>query len=293
MDIKKRLFNILHTEEIDDPYENTFNGCLTVLIFLSVLSVVLETEETLYARFSGLFWGFEIFTIVVFTIEYLLRLWVCTLDPRYQSSILGRIKYILTPMALIDLIAILPFFIPTVGMDLRFVRAIRLTRMFRVLKLGHYSQSLRNLTHVIKSKKEELLVTLFAGIIILIISSSLMYYVERETQPDAFSSIPSAMWWGVATLTTVGYGDIYPKTVLGKLLGSFIAVLGIGLFAMPAGIIASGFANELQKKNSRPVICPHCGKDIKASYVASYSIDSRALPASKKEEEDTSSSKFG
>jgi voltage-gated potassium channel len=118
---------------------------------------------------------------------------------------------------------------------------------------------------VLRSKKEELLVTIFAGVILLIIASSLMYYVERDAQPEAFKSILSSMWWGVATLTTIGYGDIYPITALGRFLGSLIAVMGIGLFALPAGIVASGFATELQNKARHPHICPHCGKDIDAA----------------------------
>jgi voltage-gated potassium channel len=265
MTVRSRLFNILCTEEIDDPLERYVNGLITGLILLSVMSVILETEEDLYIQFQALFTGFEIFTVCVFTLEYVLRLWVCTLDPRYSAPIRGRIRYALTPLALIDLFSILPFYLPVSGFDFRFIRAVRLTRLFRILKLGHYSQSLRMLGRVLKSKKEELLVTVFAGAILLIIASSLMYYVERDAQPEAFRSIPSAMWWGVATLTTIGYGDVYPITGLGKLLGSLIAVTGIGLFALPAGILASGFAEELQNKAKMPRICPHCGKDIDAA----------------------------
>jgi voltage-gated potassium channel len=165
-------------------------------------------------------------------------------------------------MVLIDLFAILPFYIPTSGLDFRVLRAVRLTRLFRILKLGHYSQSLRTLGKVLKSKREELIVTLFAGVILLIIASSIMYYIERDTQPDKFNSILSAMWWGVSTLTTIGYGDIYPITTLGKIVGSFISVMGIGLFVLPAGILASGFSSELQNNVKNPKVCPHCGKDI-------------------------------
>jgi voltage-gated potassium channel len=265
MNIKNRLFNILLTEAIDDPLEKKFNWFITGLIFLSVISVILETEESLYICYSALFYGFEVFTITIFTIEYILRIWVCTLDPRYKSPVTGRIKYACTPMAIIDLIAILPFYIPSSGLDFRILRAVRLTRLFRILKLGHYIQSLRTLGKVLKSKKEELLITLFAGAILLIIASSVMYYVERDAQPDKFSSILSTMWWGVATLTTIGYGDIYPITALGKIFGSIIAVLGVGLFVLPAGILASGFSEELQNKkneNNNPICCPHCGQVI-------------------------------
>jgi voltage-gated potassium channel len=262
MKIKKRIYNILHTEEIDDPIERYFNIFLTGIIFLSVISVILETEKGLPDQFYAFFWGFEIFTVTIFSIEYILHLWVCTLDPRYREPIIGRIKYAVTPLALIDLFAILPFFVPASGLDFRFLRAVRLTRLFRLLKLGHYSQSLRSLGKVLNSKKEELQITLFAGGILLIIASSIMYYAERDAQPDKFTSISNAMWWGVNTLTTIGYGDIYPTTTLGKILGSIISVIGIGLFVLPAGILASGFSSELQKKNIKTKVCPHCGKEI-------------------------------
>jgi voltage-gated potassium channel len=262
INFKKRIFNILHTEEIDDPIEKYFNWFITGLIFLSVISVILETEKSLSDYFYSFFWDFEIFTVTIFAIEYILHLWVCTIDPRYSSPLLGRIKYACTPMALIDLFAILPFFIPASGLDFRFLRAVRLTRLFRLLKLGRYSQSLRTLGRVLKSKREELLVTLFAGVILLVIASSILYYIERDVQPEKFGSILSAMWWGVCTLTTIGYGDVYPITALGKFIGSIISVMGIGLFVLPAGILASGFSSELQNKAKKPKVCPHCGKEV-------------------------------
>jgi len=140
------------------------------------------------------------------------------------------------------------------------MRLVRLFRLFRLFKAGRYSRSLRTLSNVARLKKEELGITLFAGLVLRIIASSLMYCVERDYQPDVFTSILASRWWGVATLTTIGYGDIYPQTSIGKILGLLIAMLGIELFALPAGIIAGGFALEVQS-GSRPHICPHCGKD--------------------------------
>lgn len=165
---------------------------------------------------------------------------------------------------MIDLFAILPFYLPVFGIDLRFVRALRLMRLLRLLKLGRYSESIRTLGRVITYKKEQLISTLIALLIMLTVASSLMYYAEHEAQPEAFSSIPSAMWWGVATLTTVGYGDVYPVTALGRFLGTLVAMLGIGIFALPAGIIASGFEEEIQKsrRTDGRKIRQHCGKNI-------------------------------
>lgn len=202
----------------------------------------------------------------VFTIEYILRLWTCTADDRFRSPIKGRIRFAATPLALVDLMAILPFYLEIImlirALDLRFIRALRLFRLFRLFKMGRYSEALKTLGNVLKQKKEELFITVFAILILLITASSLMYFVEKDAQPEAFSSILAAMWWGVSTLTTVGYGDIYPITAIGKFLGALIALLGIGMFALPAGILASGFAEEMQKKRGKRRICPHCGKDI-------------------------------
>jgi voltage-gated potassium channel len=260
--IKRQVFELIDPSHAYDGVSRAFNISMLILIFLNVLVVILETEEGLFSQYKNLFLTFDTISVTIFTIEYLLRLWTCNENPKYKSPVTGRLRYILLPSMLIDLISILPFFIPVWGVDLRIIRALRLFRLFRLLKMGRYSQSLIKMGNVIKSKKEELTITLFAGVILLIIASSLMYFIEHNTQPDAFSSIPAAMWWGAVTLTTVGYGDVYPKTVMGKLLAAIIAVLGIGLFALPAGIIASGFAAELQNKSSEPVICPHCGKDI-------------------------------
>jgi voltage-gated potassium channel len=166
---------------------------------------------------------------------------------------------------LIDLLAIAPAFLPLFfAMDLRIVRVLRLFRLFRLLKMGRYVESLNTLDDVVRSKKEELLVTTIMIATLLLFSGSLMYLVENEAQPDKFPDIPSALWWGIATLTTVGYGDVFPITPAGKVLGGVIAFLGIGMFALPTGILASGFAEEIQKNRKKivVVVCPHCGKDM-------------------------------
>lgn len=264
LSLKYRIFDLIDPEHADDPSSRIFNIGMLTLIFLNVLAVILETESSLQLQYFRFFRVFDAFSVAIFTVEYILRIWTCTEDPRFKESIRGRIRFSLQPIMLIDLIAILPFYIQTWSVDLRFIRAVRLLRIFRLLKMGHYSKSLMTLGKVIRSKKEELIVTLFAGIILLIVASSLMYFVEHNVQPENFGSIPDAMWWGAVTLTTVGYGDVYPKTLLGRILGAGIAMLGIGLFALPAGIIASGFAAEIQRNSEETLICPHCGKEIKS-----------------------------
>jgi voltage-gated potassium channel len=204
--------------------------------------------------------------VVIFTVEYILRLWICTMGEGFSGSVRGRLKYALTPMALIDLIAIAPFYLPLLfRFDLRMVRLLRLFRLMRLFKVLRYSESLKVFTDVYRLKKSELSMCFMAILFLLIISSALVYHVEHEAQPEAFSSIPAAMWWGVATLTTVGYGDIYPITSLGKFLGSIIALLEIGLFALPAGILGSGFVVALRRKSSSKFYCPHCSEEITRS----------------------------
>jgi voltage-gated potassium channel len=175
-------------------------------------------------------------------------MWVCTVDRKYSHPIWGRLKYALTPLIMIDLISILPFYLLLLFPNLRFVYIISILRLLRLIKISRYSESVRTLGSVLYAKKEELLATAFAVFILLIFASSLIYFVESSAQPQSFGSIPDAMWWGVVTLTTVGYGDIYPITPIGRFLGSILAFLGIGIFALPAGIISSGFSEEVQRR---------------------------------------------
>ena len=188
------------------------------------------------------------------------------MDPRYKDPVRGRLRFLVTPMALVDLMAVLPFYLPFLFPDMRFMRAMRLFRLFRVLKLARYSESLQTFVDVLRLKKEELLLMLFAIMILLVISSSLMYEAENAAQPEAFSSIPAAMWWGIVTLATVGYGDVFPVTPWGKFIGSVVVLLGIGLFALPTGVLASGFAEVLAKRKEERKMqkfrCPHCGRYI-------------------------------
>ena len=271
---KNRIFEILETSAAAGLYGRVFTVFIMALISLNVIAVMLETVGTLSSEYESAFHNFEIFSVVVFTIEYVLRLWTCTIDNRFRHPVLGRLRFAVTAFALVDLLAIVPFYLPMlISFDLRFVRVLRLFRLFRLFKIGRYSESLRIVGNVLKSKKEEIAIAVFVALILLILASSLMYFVEHDDQPEAFPSIPATMWWGVTTLTTVGYGDVHPVTAEGKLIGTIVAVLGIGLFALPAGILASGFAEEMQKRRGIRRICPHCGKDTDELGEASTSSD--------------------
>lgn len=246
--IKLKIYDVLVDVEFDKALERRVALALMLLIVANGLAVILETVKFFEDRYSAIFFGFELFSVTVFSIEYLLRVWVADVDPKNNSPLWGRLRYLLSPMALIDLAAILPFFLPlAITLDLRVLRLLRLFRLFRLFKMTRYVQSLSAFHRVFAAKKEELLITALMIFVFLIAASTAMYALENEAQPDKFSSIPETLWWGVVTLTTIGYGDMYPVTPLGKVVGGVIAVLGIGLFALPAGILASGFSEELRK----------------------------------------------
>ena len=210
-------------------------------------------------KFGSFFYWFEIFSVSVFTVEYLLRVWSCTSQEKFAKPFWGRLRFVFTPMALIDLIAILPAFLTFVTVDLRFIRTLRLFRLFRVFKFVRYSHSLKLFGKVIRNRKEELIVTLTIMFVLIILTSSFIYIAENEAQPDKFSDIPTSMWWAIVTLTTVGYGDVFPVTPLGKVFAAIIAVLGIGMFALPTGILGASFVEEMEKLKCDKQICPHCG----------------------------------
>jgi voltage-gated potassium channel len=265
--LKERIFQVLEVAHAgEDTASRRFDIFMLTLISLNVLAVMLETVDYIAEAYLVYIHIFDVISVGIFTVEYGLRLWTTTLDERYKRPVLGRIRYSLTPLALVDLFAILPFYIPfLIPLDLRFIRILRLLRIGRVLKMGRYSESIQTFERVFIKKKEELLMSLFLVMILLVICSSIMYIAENEVQPDKFGSIPDAMWWGVVTLATVGYGDVYPMTPLGKFVGGVVALLGVAVYALPTGILAAGFGEELhtkRKKKPSERTCPHCGLTV-------------------------------
>ena len=224
---------------------------LLTLIFLNVLMVILETIEDLFLNYNKFFRMFEYFSILIFSLEYAGRFWSCVEDNHDSSSFLRiRMKYLLSFPALVDLIAILPsllaFIFPSV--DLRFIRVLRILRF---LKFSRYSTSINNLLKVIWDQRKSFGAAFFILFIMLILASSGIYLVEKDAQPEKFGSIPQAMWWSIVTLTTVGYGDVYPITALGKIFGSVIIILGIGTVALPSGILASAFTEHTRRSQNQ------------------------------------------
>jgi voltage-gated potassium channel len=252
--LKNIIYEILETSESSNLYSLADDIVITALILINVGAFIASTSPAWSHEHHSLLENIEIVSSLVFTIEYVLRLWVCTVDCRYSHPLWGRLRYGLTPLSLIDLISILPFYSLLLFPNLNFVNLIRLLRLLRLLKMSRYSESVQTLGAVLYAKKEELIATAFAVFILLIFASSIMYFVEHEAHPESFGSIPDAMWWGVVTLTTVGYGDIYPITPLGRFLGAILAFLGIGIFALPAGIIAAGFSEEVQRRKQERMV---------------------------------------
>jgi voltage-gated potassium channel len=254
---------MLEPQPDDTPLEKVINVAMMALILANVFAVVMETEPAVFAAYPRAFAAFEVFSVGCFMVEYGLRVWTSVEDPRHAGSRTPRLRYMASPMAIIDVLAILPSLLALTALDLRFLRILRIFRVFSLLKMARYSQSVRLLGRVFLNRKEELVVTFGLGAMMLLMASSLMYFLEHEAQPKAFGSIPSAMWWGVVTLATVGYGDVFPVTMAGRAFGGFVALIGVGLFALPAGIIATGFHEELRAaREGRP--CPHCHMDPNA-----------------------------
>lgn len=263
MSIKHRISEILEPESRGDIYCRGFNIFIITLIILNVFAVALETVHEIFQNYSQPFRAFEIFSMIVFSVEYVLRIWTAVVKDEYRHPVTGRLRYMVTPAAIIDLIVILPFYLPLLlNIDLRFLRLLRLLRLFALFKMARYSHSMVLLRDVLRDTREELLIVLGIIMGMLFVASGVIYIFEHQAQPEKFSSIFSAMWWAVSTMTTVGYGDVYPITVFGKFFGGFVSILGLGTFGLPVGIIAYGFVETLQKQKSRPIPCPHCGKEV-------------------------------
>lgn len=251
MNLRKKTAELLEQEHYNDRLSRSLNMALVILILLNLVAIILETVNPIYQQYQRAFWYFEIFSVVIFTIEYLARLWSCIdlteADQRTPTS--SRIKYMLSPIALIDLLAILPFYLSLyMAIDLRFLRGLR---MLRILKLTRYSPALGVLLEVIKKESHALLAIFLLLVIMLITSAGGIYLLEKEYQPEVFGSVPEAMWWAIITLTTVGYGDVVPVTAMGKVFAGFIGIIGICMLALPAAIMASGFAQNFHGRREK------------------------------------------
>lgn len=262
MTFKRKVFLLLDNEKGNSKGDYFVEYLISGLILLNVISIFLESYKSINTQYHSIFNFIEIVSIIIFSIEYIFRIWIADFQYPTLSPVKARVKYILSFLGLVDLLSILPFYLPyLIKIDLRVMRVLRLLRLLRLLKLNRHSKALQLIGKVLKSTRNDILVTVFMVFILLVLASTLMYSIENDAQPEAFDNIGQALWWAVATLTTVGYGDIYPVTGLGKFLSGIIALLGIGIVALPTGIISSAYISEVQSSKAN-CKCPHCGKNI-------------------------------
>lgn len=270
--LKQKVYETIEEDITDSLAHKIFEVFTVGLIILNVVAIIAGSfvpAGTTVSKVKVFLDTFEVFSVIVFSLEYLLRLWTAELKYPGYSKNKAALKFMFSVSGIIDLLAILPFyidlFVPN-SFDGRIIRAVKLLRLLRILKLTRFLDSFKLITSVIKCRKYELLITFFVAFMFVVVASTIMFELEKEAQPEKFSDIISAFWWSIATLTTIGYGDVYPITALGKSMSTIISVIGIGLIALPTGIISSGFLEEYRNSKQKEVIevseeiCPHCGK---------------------------------
>jgi len=246
---RRRTYEVLERDAANDRVAERVNLALIVLIVVNVVAAVLETVPSLLLRDIFVFRAFELFSLTVFGVEYGLRIWVAPENPRYRglSARRARLRYMRSPAAIIDLIAWLPFLLSMLmGVNLR---TLSILRLLRFVKLARYSPGMQSLFEVLRSERQSLIACFWLLVAAVLISASAMYVAEGSVQPDHMGSIPAAMWWAIATVTTVGYGDVYPVTVPGKMIASLTMLTGIIMIALPVGIVATAFVDVIKRRD--------------------------------------------
>jgi voltage-gated potassium channel len=246
--LRYRLHEILEASDRTDFLGALFDVAMVTLIIANVIAFAAATVDTIGARYSVAFEAFNVVSVLIFTIEYAARVWASVDSPllRHLPPWKARLRFAVMPLPLIDLFAIVPFYLGNLfGIDLRVLRILRLARF---LKIVRYSPALQTLLRVIRSESRALLGTLIIMVSLILISATAMFFIEHEAQPQAFGSVPAAMWWSLATLTTVGYGDVVPVTAAGRMIGGLFMIFGLAMYALPIGILSSGFAREISRR---------------------------------------------
>ena len=249
---QRRIFEILEKGQVGDRLSIRCDLFLSILIVVNLIAVCLETIDSLFLEYKTIFVAVELVSVSIFSIEYVLRIWSrpSAPDEYGKTATSKRLGYIFSFTGIIDLLAILPSILPLLlgGVDLRWLRILRLMRL---LKFSHYSSALEDLFSAVQHERRSFAATLYLLILAILISSSLIYLFEQNVQPEHFGSIPDAMWWTVVTLTTVGYGDIVPMTVAGKLVATLTALMGVCVVALLTGIVATGFTNQVSMRRNQ------------------------------------------
>lgn len=259
---KQKIWEIINADKNDNKRSKYFDTFILTLILLNTLAVIISTISNIEKKYGFVLYIFEIISISIFTIEYLLRIFFCTQDKKYKNPILGRIKFALTPMALIDLISIIPFYLPFFSYDLRFIRIFRIFRIIRVLKIERYISTGRLIKKVFQKKKSELALVGVIFSITILISSFLIFYSENPAQPKIFTTFFKSISWSIASITNLA-SEGFPITTIGKFTSSILSIFGLLIIALITSILSSGFTQVLISRKSRKKIkCPHCGKEI-------------------------------
>ena len=249
---QRRVFEILEKGRADDRQSLYCDLFLSALIIVNLIAICLETIDSLFAAYKTVFVVIELVSVSIFAVEYGLRIWSRPAAPndRRKTAKAKRLGYIFSFTGIIDLLAILPSILPLLlgGVDLRWLRILRLMRL---LKFSHYSSALEDLFSAVRHEWRSFVATLYLLILAIFLSSSLIYVFEHSVQPEHFGSIPDAMWWTVVTLTTVGYGDVVPMTVAGKLIATLTALMGVCVVALLTGIVATGFTNQVSMRRNQ------------------------------------------
>lgn len=247
MNLKQKLAYQLRPDLRLNQGLSLTNRILIALILFGALIAILETEPTIRDVWGGVFLVFEMFLFVLFSVEYVARMY-CANEPDLQGNRMSRMRYAFSFWAILDLLVLVSFVLTLGGSTLFIVRMFRLLRILRIARLGRFSRAIDLVVEAASARKFEIFFTFSIALVLMVFGASLLYAIEAENQPELFGSIPRALWWSVATLTTVGYGDAVPLTVLGKMVAGTTAVFGVGLVAMPAGILASAFSEAIQKR---------------------------------------------
>ena len=248
--IQANVLRVLEPAALGDRTSRIWDLSLFSLVVLNLIAVALESVPTLQMSYGTWLYNFELFSVVVFSVEYIARVWSAPAKRGVDftdSPLKSRVRYIFSFYGLIDLVAILPFYIQALfpGLDLRVLRALRL---LRILKLNHYNSALDDLFGAIVEEKKSFVTTLYIFSVAFVLSSSLIYYAEHKVQPEDFRSIPDAMYWSIITLTTVGYGDVSPITVFGKGIAAITAIFGVVVVALLTGIVANAFNKQMERR---------------------------------------------
>jgi voltage-gated potassium channel len=256
----KKIYELFEGHSIKSK---VINSSIAALIVLNIIAVILDSFSSISTRYSAILNIFEAISIIVFSIEYVLRIISSPYKNKDSFDIKLVLKYIISPLALIDLLSILPFYLPLLfKMDLRFIRIIRVFRLVRVLKIKRYSKSLDIIAKVLYKKRTDLILTIVIIGILILMSGSIMYYVENEYQPNVFPNIIESSFWSLKTMVFLGY-EVPPISNMGKFIGLITTLLGLGWIAMPISIISSGFVEEINiQKNTNNKYCPYCGKEL-------------------------------